>query len=611
MTSTISSNNKNFRKLLQWTLERNKRTIIAFSVILAIVLMIGIHRLIILSTAKNGINSMSNSICNSMMIIAQAFSVLFTIISVSRTFSFIHNKRSTDMFGALPATRGTLYFSHLLGGIASVSLPYISFCIISLAVFQNYGKELIINILLILAGLLSIAAVYSFSALIAYCCGTVRDSVIVNLAVNGIYFGVLILFSGTASSIIPGLRLASVGNNPIYTLLSPILFCGYFDIFIFSEMVTEIVTMFVWSVIYTAAAVFLGNYAAKTRKAETAQNEFNIKWLPVVIKSGVSVLCGSFAGLIVASSSSAGFTNMLVFVFWYIVIGFASMLILHLILSKDNKGKFKTTLIAYLFTTIGVIGIFFAMSTGLGLDTYIPDDSNISSVTFSGTTYTEPENIKTITEIHRTVIEGVKKDHPRPYYLGSSVNYGYNNNFQDTEEYLRMTNYEFKYNKKIGFTTLRNYYTSDFSSCDLNKLEQLLKTLYNSEEYKRKSAAFIFASDDTGIYNNPSKAAIVLYFKKNSYTSSYDNIDSAKIETDEEFLKELSEALRTDILNDDNYYEYEYITHYYAFNDNKLSTEKYIYIDVNGKLIFIPEEYTNTTKYIKDYLLINYNKLWI
>ena len=43
-----------------------------------------------------------------------------------------------------------------------------------------------------------------------------------------------------------------------------------------------------------------------------------------------------------------------------------------------------------------------------------------------------------------------------------------------------MTNYEFKYNKKIGFTTLRNYYTSDFSSCDLNKLEQLLKTLYNA-----------------------------------------------------------------------------------------------------------------------------------
>ena len=146
---------------------------------------------------------------------------------------------------------------------------------------------------------------------------------------------------------------------------------------------------------------------------------------------------------------------MLIFVFWYIVIGFASMLIFHLILSKDNKGKFKTTLIAYLFTTIGVIGIFFAMSTGLGLDTYIPDDSNISSVTFSGTTYTEPENIKTITEIHRTVIEGVKNDH-------------------------RMTNYEFKYNKKIGFTTLRNYYTSDFSSCDLNKLEQLLKTLYNA-----------------------------------------------------------------------------------------------------------------------------------
>ena len=51
------------------------------------------------------------------IIIAQFGAIILSLISANHTFSFLHNKRSTDMFGAIPCTRSTLYFSHLLGGI--------------------------------------------------------------------------------------------------------------------------------------------------------------------------------------------------------------------------------------------------------------------------------------------------------------------------------------------------------------------------------------------------------------------------------------------------------------------------------------------------------------
>ena len=130
------------------------------------------------------------------------------------------------------------------------------------------------------------------------------------------------------------------------------------------------------------------------------------------------------------------------------------------------------------------------------------------------------------------------------------------------------TNFRFEYTKNIGFTTIRSYsinYTNG-GAYDLQKLEQLLEKLYNSEEYKKKNCNVIWNKElrrryallgaptiqymtYTGSISTPSSDDYY-YYNNPSYTAS----DSVTLPATYAFLDGLCDALAKDILADEKYY---------------------------------------------------------
>lgn len=613
MTSTISSTNKNFAKLYKWAFGRNRALMIVFAVLMLVGIAIDIQALITISYAETIDHNDSMGIVGySSILVAQLGAVCFAVISAIHTFNFLHDKRSTDMFGAVPATRSTLYFSHLLGGITAVSIPFTVGSFIVMALTCRTTQYFVTQLGFILMGIVTIAAVYSFTALIAYCCGTTLDSTIITIGANVIYMGVIAIFIAVACSMIPGLS----GNNllvdtPLVTLFAPVGFSVFFDAYSTMGQMTAMWTTVIWSILFTAGMVLLGNHAAKTRKMETAQNEFNIKWLPIVIKAGISVLAGSFAGMTAISGQSSGFSNMFIFSFWYIITGFAAFIILHLVFSRGTKVKLLPSLLAYAGTTAAVLVFLFAMTTGLGIDTYIPAESNISSVVFQNDSmeYKEPENIKTIMEIHRLVMEGTLEDTSHPYYIGIGHYYDrstyYGTDYESEYPLTFRTSFDFKYNKKFGFTTERTYYVysgrSSTPKYDYEKIEELLKKLYNSEEYKKLSNPELWKDSELPVSAN---IDIIGYSPKTEYYSYRGNI---VLKTDKTFLKGLADALKKDILADQEYYKNRMSSYEYV-DDSRVSVGgQYYYLnigyrdDFTRERICIPvfESYTNTLNYLR------------
>ncbi|MBQ2152070.1 MAG: hypothetical protein II440_01325, partial [Clostridia bacterium] len=105
MTLTTFSS-KQFKPLYTWALKRNIKIAIIFTFLL---ILFGP----ILDMYCISIDDFTEEIGLVSLIIFEALSALFTLISAMKTFSFLHNKRSVDLFGALPSNRTTLCISHL------------------------------------------------------------------------------------------------------------------------------------------------------------------------------------------------------------------------------------------------------------------------------------------------------------------------------------------------------------------------------------------------------------------------------------------------------------------------------------------------------------------
>ncbi len=639
MTSTISSNKKNFKKLFKWALSRNKAIIIVYSILMAIGIVIDLYVMIMISGLRSATDQSVNAygmIGYFSITMAQIGALLFTLISAVNTFSFLHNKRSTDMFGALPVTRGTMYLSHLLGGITAVASPFVIGSFIVMGFTCRSTEYFFAELCFILFGIMGIAASYSFTALIAYCCGTGRDTTIITIGANAIYSGVIVLFFGAASSMLPGVSFDSAFYTPIMTLFAPYMFSIFLEIYYSGGQTTAMWMTIIWDIIFTAGMIFIGMRAARTRKAETAQNDFNVKWLPVVIKAGISVLCGGLAGLGTASASEAGYSNMFIFAFWYIMIGFAAFFILHLIFQRGLKGKFLPSLIVYCCTTVGTLGIIFGLTTGLGIDTYVPAAGNVSSVSIGNTEFKEYENIETITQIHKIIAEGIPNQYQRPYFLGHSYTdeyyYGDSETWDGTfnEKYPLTTHVDFNltYRKIIGISTVRCYYITpgNVNYYDCGKIEELLKKLYNSEEYKKMRSSVLWEADGAKINGMAPKSAELSIISPYSldpeygYGYDYDETSTVKLSTDEKFISGLYKALREDILADKEYYK-NYVGEHYSFDtfdgDDYMRLTVYYpgrvlnyshdpgivseyYSGSNYFNLRIPYAYKNTVKYLED-----------
>lgn len=629
MTLTTLSN-KSFGKLFQWAFKRNKTIIIVFSILMLLGITGVLYMLFELHAREyNGdLSGTISSLSVSALSVAQFGALAFTFLSAIRTFSFLHNKRSVDMFGALPATRETLFLSHLLGGMTAVAVPYTGGSLIVALLTMSAPGALGTGLLMILFGLIGIAAAYTFTAMVAYCCGTSADVVIITLTANVSFAGIVLVLYSMMASMIPGITMHSLWHTPLIALLSPYAFTFLADKYYFSSETASFIFILVWIVLFAVLMFAAGLRAAKKHKAECAQGEVIVKWMPVTVKSCGSVVCGGLIGIGAATAGVSGSGNMGSFVFWYLIVSFIAFIILHFIFSRGFKSKFIPSLIAYGCTTAVVIGLSFLMTTGMGIDTYVPDPASVSSVAMGNDEFKDPDNIKIVTEIHQVITEGIRKENTYPYYFGSDQ--GYNTYYNEENEYnsfqkqypLLSSGFlsnSFVYNKAFGFTTERDYsfmYYPYNKSFDSERIELLLQKLVNSDEYKKNRNEVLWNKELRSRVTPDSPPTLVrTVYLPEPYAEGAQNDYRIDLPSDEAFLNGLYDAIAEDILADKEYYKC--LTDYGDEEvdefgmDTKLMVEISLrpkdqnnFMDYYSLNTRIPTRYTHTLSYLHSHQIL-------
>lgn len=613
MTSTTFSS-KEFKTLYKWSFKRNQAIMIIFSVMVGIGIVLNLFVI-----AQSGTE---DEAAPATIAIFEYLGALFTFISAIKTFSFLHNKRTVDMFGALPTNRQTMFLTHLLGGLTAISIPYTAGSLLVMGLQAHSADAFKASIFTYLTGLLMLVSAYIFTVLIAYCCGTIVDTILITIGLNGIWMGLVLFIYGLMSELIPGFEFENIADSPLLSAFTPYGFGGVDLFFFYDSSKTAVAANITWQVLFTIGVFFLTLYVSRYRKAETSQNGFAFKWLPELTKAGASIVVGFGAGMIGAEVSDGGYGNMYVFIFWYIILAVSAYFVLHLIFARGLHGKFSFHAIVISCTSVGAIIFVIALTFGLGIDTYVPADGNIKYVEFDSCTFKEPENIKRVTQIHHLITDKIREEEDYPYYLGSSSNSynyiddepmlddysfdSYGNSYyktpQKSYEYVNNCNFDFTYHKKAGFTTKRNYYiyTSDTSThvYDLAKMDKLIQELRNSEEYKVSQYPEIFNEKVQNNIKNIEYANLSYILKDGSYSTT--TMGTLTLPNNIEFFKDFADAYSKDLLADTNakksnrdsrpegdeyieitfninYKKYGYIDGKYYYDSNKEYIVEYTY----------------------------------
>ena len=102
----------------------------------------------------------------------------------------------------------------------------------------------------------------AFISVVSLCCGTVVDTVVSYIAINGIYPVCVLICYLFPNSILPGYSVKSMNNYEIYTFLSPFLalFAGAFG--------KHNLLYVLWWVGFSVALLIASYYLVKKRKVE-------------------------------------------------------------------------------------------------------------------------------------------------------------------------------------------------------------------------------------------------------------------------------------------------------------------------------------------------------
>lgn len=665
MTSTVSFKDK-FKQafsFFQWELKSCAGTLTIYSILAAVFMVIILTMCLVIGVQANGANSNEMYIGSSYvsgvelsglsdlielgnsspLALAKAafqiwsfgmvelMTIIFTIIYTIKVFGYLHNKRQTDMYGSMPIGRITLFFSKSATAFIFSVVPAMFFLGIITLISLVMGMPLLsINSNVFLQIIMGSLASISAYGLIAVCCGTTINSILMFIAVSVAYPLSAYFVRGVMDSFYIGSSSEYLSDSFIMKAFCPL--SAYNG------------TNIIYWLIFTAVCLAVSAYLVRNRKAERAQSSFAY-YLPChIVKVLVSFLAGMFLGVLFGSLNVFGY-GYAGFIFGFILASIPAFIVCHLIFYHGFRKLVRTSIVlgALIAVTVGAMALVNFDVTGY--NKYVPDIDEIESAGFiegshcsydsdktnfsellknANNDFDDESRISTAVELHKYIIERANNKSSTKYantwinIINSVFDLGINNSKS------------FSYKMKTGDVVTRNFnysvldnYSDDLSDetyFDEDHIEELVSKLVCTKEYQLKYSAFMNSGSEDII----SMSVYATTAGNNDNTLKYeyyvDDEYGEKNKNTAEDRKKILEAYKKDFEADKKDYDkalyYILSNDYYFYIDeengiadvNLSDCVCVIDIDFEPNNIFssvyeelvVPKSYTNTIQALKD-----------
>lgn len=563
----------------------------------------------------------------------QFMTVIFTVIYTVKVFGYLHNKRQTDMYGSMPVSRITLFFSKSATAFVFSVAPAMVFlgiiAIISIALgvpLLNYNAMAFVRIIM---GSLACISAYG---LIAVCCGTTINSIIMFIVVSVAYPLSALFVRGVMDSFYIGSNSDYLNNSFIMKAFCPL---SAYD-----------GTNIIYWLIFTAVCLAASAYLVRKRKAERAQSSFAY-YLPChIVKVLVSFLAGMFLGVLFGSLNVFGY-GYAGFVFGFILASIPAFIVCHLIFYHGFRKLVRTSVSLGVLIVVAVGAMAFINFDVTGYNKFSMNVDDIESAGFiygedcyydsdkmsfsdllknASTDYDDKTRISNTVQLHKYVFDKNNRTSSEKFVstwvaiLKSASDY-------DLWEWDYQA---FSYKMKDGSVITRAYDTTDFDpmydralavdETTGKSMNELMEGIVCTKEYQEKYSAFMNA-DCNAITQMYVCDALTDFELSSSYTQY-------SIENTQKYLedrKKILEAYKKDFEADSK--DIEWALHYvlssdvilggssglrsgyYEYKDYVCVLEIYYQSDASmyeiQEQLVVPKSYTNTIQALKDAGILN------
>ena len=485
-------------------------------------------------------------------------SIVFTIIYTVRIYSYLHNKRKADLYGSLPIGRATLFIAKSVSAYLMSIIPAIFFLSLISIISVCSGHSVVSEVTKLFPEIcMGTLASIAFFGLIAVCCGTMLNSVLMFVAVCVAYPLSAIFIKGTVVGCFDGFYVGIFKDSIIMNALNPL--AAY-----------DGINVIYW-LIFSVVCIVLGAFLAKKRKAERAQSAFAFHLPCYIIKVLVSFLAGMFLGVLFGSMNVFG--GYAGFVFGFILASVPVYIIVHLILYRGFSKLIKTSIPLGALIIVSCVGVALCCFDAFGYNSYVPKTQDIKSAGFydANSNYQSKgsavgKNLKDMADdiTDKDTIANILEAH---YQLVDNRNYSVKNKFKNT--WVSM----FKDNVPVF-----------------------------SEISKNPDYAFAYTLNNGNIVTRTYSSASAFEETESYLTSSYNELDTSDIIYSKGYIKAYSPLVKADY-KDIN-------TFIVAGFDGKATDDKHpdfvsskiIYTDDDGTVSY-SKNYKNTAEKIKEAFL--------
>lgn len=405
-------------------------------------------------------------------------SIVFTIIYTVRIYSYLHNKRKADLYGSLPIGRATLFIAKSVSAYLMSIIPAIFFLSLISIISVCSGHSVVSEVTKLFPEIcMGTLASIAFFGLIAVCCGTMLNSVLMFVAVCVAYPLSAIFIKGTVVGCFDGFYVGIFKDSVIMNALNPL--AAY-----------DGINVIYW-LIFSVVCIALGAFLAKKRKAERAQSAFAFHLPCYIIKVLVSFLAGMFLGVLFGSMNVFG--GYAGFVFGFILASVPVYIIVHLILYRGFSKLIKTSIPLGALIIVSCVGVALCCFDAFGYNSYVPKTQDIKSAGFydANSNYQAKgsavgKNLKDMADdiTDKDTIANILEAH---YQLVDNRNYSVKNKFKNTwvsmfkdnvpvfSEISKNPDYAFAYTLNNGHIVTRTY----SSASAFEETESYLSSTYN------------------------------------------------------------------------------------------------------------------------------------